>query len=1354
MVNARPKVHREAMKNYIPRTLTYIDAKGEPARISDVEIAAISEPVIVLGEPGMGKTWLLREISERANMVWRSAASFVVYPDPASLIRPGSKLIIDGLDELSAARESDPVYRVLGQLLRAGCPPFILSCRAADWRGAVARQDISEEYGVSPREVTLEPLSRDDAIQFLESMIGARRAAQIIDYLDKWGIPDLYGNPLTLNLFGEIASDSDLPKSRAELLTRACSIMWNERADRRNNSPLSQLDQESALAAAGVACATLVLTGSEAISLDPPTGRTLGLVHIPDLRPLPGGENVGSVVGSRLFASVHGPADQFKPIHRSIAEFLGARWLAKTAKDEETRERMLGMMTFDAGVPASLRGIHAWLPHFDPRFASQVIANDPYGVLRYGDADGLSVAEGRKLLQSLKRLQAENPYFRAEDWSRQSAKGLAQVELRDDIGEILIAGSTNFHLRTLLLEAIRGSSVADALANDLHVIMLNKGGGSFDYVERYDAAKALIELDPGATDWAEIVSRLTQMGDEDSTRLALEVIDDVGYVLFTDTQIAETVLGHLGLLERIDSSEERSTTSSLYFTERKLPDAQLEGVLDALAMRVRRREQKLDWHTRSQLADFVIHLVCRRLKLGDPDPLKLLFWLRITPRDHGFSPDQRKELSEYLKKAHTVRNDIQRHVMFVESEPDKLWSRLVRLASAHDALAVDDDDVVFFLHELANFAEPSDAQVEVWRELATFARRNVERADEIRMAAEPFARGKPELEEHLLALSQPIPPRKWEIEHERRRRRNERKKAKAWTQHRKDFSLNEAALRSGELRWSLPVSQAYLGLFHDTNAQLSAPDRIGEWLGPELQAAALAGLDAVLSRPDLPTLQQIVDSYAQSRRWNFVLPMLAGVAERVRNDRPLSELPRDLIIALRIALHQEPVGDRIDTELLAHRLEDELRREPALYERYVRLLIEPYLEAHATHIMGLYAFLRTPADRGLAHQLALEWLTRHSKLPVEIECELVDTLIDGNELEALREIARTRASQGFANDQHRRNWQAVSLLVDFETTAAMLGTIAADEKDLIWHLRECFGGERTRERPPPIVSPPALTWVIRQFRPHWPRRVRPSGMTSGDTNSWDATHFLESLVNRLSRDATELATKALKELVEDPEDAYTPLLLYAADQQRRLRRELNFPSITLQQLRAVIEHRAPESTADLLVIVRSAIARLQKELGGSDTDTVDKYYRDDGRPRDEDSCTDRLIEDIERLLPPYGIGRIPQRDMPADKRADIVFTIGDLGLPVECKGQWNASLWTATGTQLDSLYLRDWRAQDCGLYIVYWFGAGVADAYQLKRPPRGVPIPASPDELHAALTERIPAERRGSIAIEVLDLTR
>jgi hypothetical protein len=1342
------------MENYVQRFLTFIDPDGELSRIRDADLALIPEPVILLGEPGMGKSWMLQKVSKENNLVLRSASSFVAHPNPASLVVPGSKLVIDGLDELPAAQETDPVYRVLGQLLKAGTPPFVLSCRAADWRGAVARQDITAEYGVAPRELTLEPLSREGATRFLEATIERSRAQELIEFLEQRGMPDLYGNPLTLNLLGEVAGVNEpFPRTRPALLHRAVSVMWNERSDRHDNSPLSNLDEVTALTAAGAACAALILTGAEAISLKPSRVGGERRLHAQDLRALPGGENVRSLVGSRLFAIDPEGTDEFKPIHRSVAEFLGAQWLARAAQDDEVRERILAMITFDAGVPASLRGIHAWLPHFDRGFADAVIATDPYGLLRYGDADGLAVEDGRRLLAALKRLQVDNPFFRAEDWTSHSARALGHPELRNELRELLLAVDTNFHLRTLLLEAIRGTDVANALADDLRAIMLETEGRRFSYRERYGAARALVDLDRSKIEWPNILDRLKSKG-EDSTRLALEIMSDVGYVHFTAEQVTETVLGHLGLLDRDAANEERSISGGLYHTARDVRDEQLDGILDAIAARVLHKARNVDWRLRSELGDFVTRLILRRVRGCDPDARKLLSWLRITPGRHGYSEDLREGLTNYLQTSDAVRHAIQRQVMFVERTPEELWSRLWRLGEVHSALALGADDVIFFLNELASIAAPNEGQVEVWRELTFFARRFESRSEEILAVARSFARGNPALAEHLSSLSQPAPRANLEIEDERRRKRQERSKAKAWAEHRKHFGENLREVRAGELRWSLPASQAYLGLFSDTDSHLSPPDRLGDWLGPEVQVVALEGIAGVLDRPDLPSLEQVAESYAQSRRWNFVLPMIASTAERIRLGRSLDDVPVDVLITVRIALHHEALGDRIDTELLSEELERQLRAKPANYERYIRLLIEPSLIARATHIMGLYAFLRAPADQALAARLAQEWLVRFPNLPLGVESELVDALADAGAFDALRALAHARANAGYSDEQHRRTWQAVGLLVDFEATAAAVGTVAEDEKSLLWHLRQRLAGERPRERPMPLVTAQQLAWVIRQFRSHWPSTRRPTGVTSGDTNPWDAAEFLELLINRLGGDPSDAATAALEGLIANSQDSYTDLLRYAADLQRRARREANFPGITLDQLKAVIEKRQPQTTGDLLAIIRWAITRLQMELRGSDTDRVGKYYRDDGRPRDEDSCTDRLIEDIHALLSRYDIGRVPQRDMPAGKRVDIAFTSGDLSLPVECKGQWNASLWTAPQTQLEQLYLRDWRAQDRGLYIVYWFGAAVSGAYRLKGPPHGVTRPSTAEALRLALIDRLPPERRGSIAIEVLDLTR
>jgi len=1345
-----------SLDHFVRRTLTYVDSKGVHQRVYDDNLAALGGPVVLLGEPGSGKTWLLRRIGSYPDTVFRSAAAFVAHPDPAALARNSNLLVIDGLDELAAVQESDPVNQVLGQLIKAGCPSFILSCRVADWRGAVARQDIAEEYGVPPRELILEPLSRTSAVEFLTATLSKQRAEQVIGYFEEKGIPDLYGNPLTLGLFAEIAATSEeLPSSRADLLERACEIMWRERNDRHDKSPLSTIDEDSALNAAGAASAALLLTGSEAIGTTPSGAVGPRILSLSEIRTLPQAIDVRPVLSSRLFTYAHENPDQVKPIHRSVAEYLGARWLAISSSDDQRRERLLALITVDSGVPASLRGVYAWLPHFDRQFASTVIATDPYGLMRYGDADNLSVDQGRQLLRSLQRLETENPFFRAEDWARHSAKGLTHQELRDDIRQILLSNHTTSHLRTLILEAIKNSKIAIDLASDLHAILLNENGRAFGFRERHDSALAIMKLREVQPDWPEIVRRLDAMGDRESRRLALTIMDDVGYVGFAATQIVEAVLCHLDFGQPAAEDLESFISGELYFIARTLPPALVEGVLNELASRLALTDQdeSVDWEQRGELSTFVTRLIVRQIDAHQPDSIRLLRWLRIVQGRDAYAREELQQIAHFLQGHDEIRRAIQYHVIFVEKDHERVGSRLWRMRELSAGLSLSTDDVVFLLNELAAIEQPTERDTEIWRDLAAFARQVDERADEILSAARPFSVGKPLLEQHLSELALPPALPTWLIRENERRHEREQKRQETWAKHRKEFKENEAGLRSGELRWTHGIAHAYLCLFNDSDKSLPPPDRIGQWLGSDLQATGLAGLEAVLTRTDIPSFQQVAESYADSRRWNFVYPLLAAVAERVRSGRGLADLPFDIVATARLVLHHEPLGDRIETEALTTQLDAELRRDPGQYERYVRYLIEPYLRKQLTYIPGLYLLSRAQEDRSLANRLAAEWLFTYETLPISIEDQLVGILADAEDIEALRVLVGIRHSSGYSSDERRQAWLANSILFDFDNATKRAQPQSEDDKPLLWLLRDRLGGRRMQGRKMPHLTAAQLAWIIRRFRHHYPVVERPSGVSSGDQNPWDATDFLRGLISSLAGDPSERAGTELHVLNKDPEDGYTPYVRFAAEQHRRARREASFSGVTLKSLKAVLELKAPATTSDLLAVVRSCLSRLQQQLRGSDTDVIGKYYRDDGQPRDEDSCTDRLIEDIERLLPPYGIKGIPQRDMPHNKRVDVVFALGDFALPIECKGQWNRDLWTAATEQLDSLYLNDWRAQDRGLLLVYWFGSDVKAVRRLRKPPPGTRIPQTPDDLRDLLLAQVPLERRTSIAIEVLDLT-
>ena len=403
----------------ISRRLARYDSNGNFQEITDAELRERAPPLVVIGDPGWA-TFVLKSLggSDRGEFV--RASTFVANPAKFRPASPDNFLIIDALDEVAALREGDPLYNVLSALGSIDYPPFVLSCRAADWRGATARIDISDHYDQVPEQWTLQPISRDEAHAFLEGLgVDVSRSTLLLDRLEERSLSDLYGNPLTLGLLSKLAlgDDDSVPSGKAALFERAVDILRTEHNPGKHSAALAKLSKSEALDAAGAIMASLLLSGKDAVTTVSKPEETYSFVTTPDIATLPGGNAADAVIASRLFRTADFDDQAFVPLHRTIAEYLGARWLGERASSDELRiTRILKLMSADGLVPASLRGLHAWLAQ-TPSFTLPVIESDPYGFLRYGDADNLSSEQARVLLRSLGKLNDEDPFFRADDWT-------------------------------------------------------------------------------------------------------------------------------------------------------------------------------------------------------------------------------------------------------------------------------------------------------------------------------------------------------------------------------------------------------------------------------------------------------------------------------------------------------------------------------------------------------------------------------------------------------------------------------------------------------------------------------------------------------------------------------------------------------------------------------------------------------------------------------------------------------------------------------------------------------------------------------------------------------------------------
>ena len=214
----------------------------------------------------------------------------------------------------------------------------------------------------------------------------------------------------------------------------------------------------------------------------------------------------------------------------------------------------------------------------------------------------------------------------------------------------------------------------------------------------------------------------------------------------------------------------------------------------------------------------------------------------------------------------------------------------------------------------------------------------------------------------------------------------------------------------------------------------------------------------------------------------------------------------------------------------------------------------------------------------------------------------------------------------------------------------------------------------------------------------------PLGVVSGDTNPWDATEFIEHMAYGLAGKPSPEATAALERLIGAAHASYTDTLRHALALQRRGRRDHEYTSATLGQLRAIVENGLPERASTTCAPILPTAFSTSTRACAARTPIC-------GRPigRAEQAAERKFLpQPASRayFAPsfPQAIRFEPEMHMPGQKRADIAAIRNRVRSPVEIKGQWHPEVWTAPTEQLAARYTRDWHAEGRGTYIVLWFG--------------------------------------------------
>ena len=1317
---------------FVPRSISFEEDRKAVSIDAETALAdprLMGRPLILLGEAGSGKSELLRHWGGEQVATARQLMN-------GWLLSQG-RSFVDGLDEAAGLHDGDALDRLLGILQAQRNTDFVIACRVADWRSASGAATVKQWTGTNPLELTIEPLGNSETLRFLQtrSRLTQDEAEVFTAHYADRGLGEWLGNPQTLSMLADLWSEGKRPETTGALFEQYVKQAWRE--PRKQNTLLADSRQEDVLIVLGALFTALIVGGYDALTLAPCVGGNDSELPLAEAKALPGvsalsDKQLKAFLDSRLVMGAGN--DRFTYQHRRIGEYLGARWLAALATTNEVRARVLGALKHGELVPSNLRGLWGWLAEHE-FLATDAISTDPLAVLDYGNADTLNAAAARALLVAIERAEDEHQPF---GWREYRAAALMHPTLRADVERVLaVPGEKRFSTQFILLSQMRDAEAVLRHQATLRTLMLDEAR---PYGTRDAAAHAL--ANHGAlNDWPTLISRLAK-GTRESLRLALVLMcnPNVGLTL-SDAEFAEAVYAYSGLTGRFSGGREVGTVGLYYYgSGRPIPDGRLDGVLDALtdcAQRYPTDERNADGWDVQRLFNSLLQ---RRIKLGNVDAEALWRWLnRVDPDHYSGAGEEREWLDDWLRENDPVRRALQRKVLDSSvEEPRSLRWRLHELARG---LHPTPEDVVALLDWLPE----TDSR---WREVIWFAPPR-EEGEGVRTVAERHVRTDNDRQILRDHADPPPPPvdeehRAWMERHERERRERREKLCLDYLAHREQ-------MRSGFWGALASPAQVYMGRVHESKRDLPPEQRIGAWIGDDLQVDALAGFEAFLTAEPVspPTATQIAESNAENRHWAAALILSAALAERLRNGRGFVDLPTE---RLQAGLFAERVAflDDNEWEGLSDAVIAELKHRGAWLDT-ARLFIAPQLRKRRSYVSWLWRVLAS--DVGSV--LAAEWLRDFPRVAAEPEEAMIDKLLgdrSDESREVLVEVAKRRRKQRL-DAVRRRNWQAVELIVG-SLPPVCLSSIASGNASFLWVLRDRMGGRR-RRGPAIDPSPPLLAEIISTFAPLWPQVGHPTGVMMGDTNEWDASDFLAGCLDTLAADPSEAATAALA-TIADLDYGYAWKIKRTIVDQRRARANAEWQPHKVGALAKLVTDGPPVNHADLQRVLLSELDVVQNKITSNDASSVDLFYNA-AKPKLETECDAALVtllrQDDHRPRGGRQLMFTLQPRLSGTRAGDIWCTCGNLAVAVECKRHWHADVWTAFDWQLSQQQAADWRARDHGVYVVYWFGH---HAHPVTNPPRGSGIarPQSASELETALRQRIAESRLVGISVKVLDVSR
>ncbi|MXW83346.1 MAG: hypothetical protein F4X05_12895 [Rhodothermaceae bacterium] len=1384
------------MSVIVKRTVSVIEPRdnsrsGNGAlRLRDFETV---HSYVLLGEPGMGKSTEFNEEARRIN-------ADPTIPAPEFIRRkreylPEWKkgpLFIDGLDEVrvGGGDPRDALNKIIEQLEALGKPPFRLSCRSFNWlepgdRKRLAKLSDSEDI----RVLQLNPLNYDD----IRKIISEPNANAFIRQAREHSMEAFLSNPQLLDVLLKSVESGGWSESPTKIFENACRELIREKNNEHRDARSSEIlpSPEAVLSAAGQLAAFMLIANKSGWSAD--LTQDSELLSLRDVKT----QESSALLEAFNLGLFQGNRDCRIPIHRLMAEFLGARYLDQKIRSGLSLRRIFALLMGDDGVPfPDLRGLTAWLASLNSRARETLIHKDPVAIAFNGDASNFTRGERQELLKNLE-CAIDHTYT----WPSAAALGalvgnqgeslvweLIGLPIRSESRQTLV-----YHLLRGVSQRYSGMSIGKNRVSEVQLDVGRKNLMNIVYDSswqddiRCQALRTLHQILVGKSDhentFGQLLSDLVRdLLPDEKNNLRGAILDFLYPRELSPSEVWSYLVNrtvayqHNIYLEFWDNLIGRSQ------------DDQVRELLDSLCDHASEVIPKLENH---RLSSIVPELLAKGIDLfGDELDISDLYrWFKLVEPDiqtsQLVSVNSSDELHNRNDEANTAIHDWL-------SEHETIQRALIECDLLTQESEISNDRTIGLKFVGTN--TPTGFRswclsraIELWETHSIAAKKL---ASWSVWAKEGW--DDPLSDEKVERIVSDIPGlREWNhkrlsdkdrAEQKEAERSNKLAKVRATNLERRNKELEAIRQQKSELakgNCSPALLHRLAKIYFDGLAKKGEDPKshLESYLDGDvtLVQAALAGFRSVLGRDELPDLDHIAQLHENNKMSFFTLPFLAGMEEvsdgiiDSLSERGIKRALGFYLVMDQLMVPAIPRGENLGNLFTFYE-----KYHPPWYEK----ALKHYPEAVADSLVAIHnACVRAklPPSKFLYEMVDNRAYFRVAQLAMKRMFSVFPTRCNERQLESLRVVLRSAIrTRGMSTEELRKlvlkrlnrkdmdiaqraQWlcagvhaardSCLALLEEFLSTGQesrvhrVLSFLVPDGSKLILHnIGEWSSNEMSR-----LI----LALGKRVQRPDFQDDAHILSKVEINRNKFESllTPWLQELIKRSDSDAME----ALDSLATNPDlTVWKREIEQAQEERNRNRRAAKRPDLSLKQVQETLQGGPPASAADLAALTTDTLEELADRIRNGQTNDWRQYWYWDHKTKkpthakDENDCRDIFLSDLKAILRQHSIDAQPEGTYADENRADIrVSYKSNFSAPIEIKKNSHRKIWHGISEQLVPKYTRDPEADGYGIYLVFWFGT--------KHMKGG--SPDEPQELKNLLERQLDPTLKNKIHIVVIDVS-